>query len=513
MLPFKHSLIINHSSVSMSYPHPKNHIIVKQRLGTVGKPLVIPVLYFRTDEETKRVESLLDYFLDNSGRSDQWMKYRARALGYFYDYCTSLPFNSNVANHPLVHKRIIRGFLFALLNGTIDKDTGIDELGLYWPSTGINIVKRICRALTDIVEYCYNNELVTGNLFSGQSNPIPNSEPTALSFLHVAHKIKGQSFLSHIINVSALTRRLQSQRKNSPFYFDAPSPENSLAPKRFPDELIGPLFKYGFIKNKDAKKLEDREDIPAKMCCLLWLFTGMRKSEPLHLWINDVVYVQGHGLKVIQRHPSESHTYLIGEDMTRKEYLKRIGRMPRNQETTKSQKARWKNLSLGEGGQAYVYFLHKSAEELFMAMYNYYITHVRPEKMDVLENNGKPSHPFLFVSSGVDRSTGKSYVGEPYSAKALGDAFNNALDRVENELGIKIPRGRSNNTNPHAARHFYIGTLKDAGIDAKVIQKAVKHGSILSQNAYDAPTEERVQSVMDNVKLELSNKGITYDCK
>lgn len=491
----------------MNYPQPKNHVIVKQRISITGNTLVIPVLYLTVNGETKRVESLLDYFLDHSGRSEQWMKYRARALGYFYDYCTSLPLDSTLPSHPLFHKRLIRGFLISLLNGTIDKDTGIDELRLYWPSTGIDIVKRICSALSDIIDYCQLNDLVEKNFLKKESYSIPNSEPTALSFLYVAHKIKAQSFLGHIVNVKALARRVSLRNKTSEFHLQSSTPKNILAPRRFPEELIGPLFKYGFIKNEDATTLDEREDIPAKMCCLLWIFGGLRKTEPLHIWINDVVYVNGHGLKVIQRHPSKSHTYIVGEDMNRKEYLKRLGRLPRNEETTKSQKARWKNLSLDTGGQAYVYFLHSGAETLFMQMYNYYISKVRPDKIEELKRQGKPEHPFLFVSSGVDRSTGKSYVGEPYSAKALEEAFSTALDRVENKLGIKISRGREHHTNPHAGRHFYIGSLKDAGVEAKVVQRAVKHGNISSQDAYDAPTEKRVQSVMDNVKLELIDKG------
>jgi len=57
-------------------------------------------------------------------------------------------------------------------------------------------------------------------------------------------------------------------------------------------------------------------------------------------------------------------------------------------------------------------------------------------------------------------------------------------------------------------RHFYIGKLKDANVDPLIVQKTVKHGSIESQNAYDAPTQERIQSVMDDVQLQLSDTRV-----
>ncbi len=507
-----HSPQFKNHTTNMNYPHPQNHVIVKQRISMANNVAVIPVLYLLVNGKVKRVESLVDYFLDNLGRSEQWMRYRARALGYFYDYCSSLQTGSTSRSHPLFHKRLVRGFLISMLTGTVNAKTGLDKLQLYWPSTGIDIVKRICSSLNDIVDYCQANGLVENNLLKTSGYAIPTSEQTALSFLYVASRIKAKSFLSHIINVDSLARKI-SQGKGREFNLHQSKISYDLAPKRFPEDLIGPLFKYGFVKNENGQTLEEREDIPAKMCCLLWIFGGLRKSEPLHLWVNDIVHVDGYGLKVIQRHPSDSKTHIIGENMTRQEYLKRIGRLPRNQESSKSQRASWKNLALDRSGQAYVYFLHSNAEKLFIEMYNYYLTKVRPNKIAELKRQGKPEHPFLFVSSGVDRNSGKSYVGEPLSVKSLDESFSSALDRVEVKLGIKIPRGRENNTNPHAGRHFYIGSLKDAGVDPKVVQRTVKHGNVTSQDAYDAPTEERIQSVMNNAKIKIESKDTFYDYK
>jgi|AntDeeMinimDraft_8_1070380.scaffolds.fasta_scaffold00452_1 hypothetical protein len=486
----------------MTHPHPKYHVVVKQRIAISGGNITIPVVYLKNGDKVTRVQVLIEYFLDNSGRSQQWMRYRARAFGYFFDYCCSLNSITTHLNSHNIHRKILRGFLLSLLNGTINHEDASDPLKLYWTPTSFDIVKRLSKALNDIVDYSLESGLINENLISRKSSTIPQSEPTSIKFLYVANKIKKHSFLSHLVNAEHLAKRLNRKAKLHPHFLKPPPNKGQLAPKRFPEELVAPLFNYGFIKDENAINLEDREDITAKMICLLLFFGGLRETEPLHIWINDIAPVDGYGFKVIQRHPSDALTYIAGENITRNEYLRKIGRLPRNLEYSKSRKAGWKNLALDDNNQALVYFIHEGAEELFVQMYNYYINEYRPKRMEVLTKNNKIQHPFLFVSSGVDRNSGKSYIGEPYSASALRDAFDSALNRVEKKLGICIPRGRHNNTHPHSARHFYIGKLKDAGVEPKIIQLSVKHGSIESQNAYDLPTQERVQQVMDTVKLK-----------
>ena len=54
----------------------------------------------------------------------------------------------------------------------------------------------------------------------------------------------------------------------------------------------------------------------------------------------------------------------------------------------------------------------------------------RPPLIKINRNLGKPDHPFLFVSSGIDQATNESYEGAPYSLKAYRNAFTKVLDKV-----------------------------------------------------------------------------------
>jgi len=160
-------------------------------------------------------------------------------------------------------------------------------------------------------------------------------------------------------------------------------------------------------------------------------------------------------------------------------------------------------LALDDSLSAPVFFMHDGAAKLFNAMYIYYINHYRPKLEEIAKSNGNPKHPFLFVSAGVDHSTGKSYQGLPYSVGAYISAFERALDKVEIALGITIPRGKEYGTTPYGSRHYYLGTLTDLGMPRKVIQKCAKHHSILSQEAYNTPAYDEIQKKLNEARGAL----------
>ena len=68
-----------------------------------------------------------------------------------------------------------------------------------------------------------------------------------------------------------------------------------------------------------------------------------------------------------------------------------------------------------------------------------------------------------------------------------------------------IPKGLEYGTVPHGSRHFYGGTLCDIGIKEKIVQKCLRHRSILSQGAYTTPTFEGIQLSLNNAKKDINN--------
>jgi len=468
--------------------------------------LLVPVLYINTVDGIKRMETLVDYSLANADKSTSWHRTRARAVGLFYDFCQSVD-NIAIFKGANPHRTMLRRFDNALLMGTIDIKTGLDPTKLYWPPNSIAVAKRMCSAIIEFIRYLHDEGITSSTFLKMNHSTIPNNEPATLKFLTMAIIIKKQSFLGHLTNVSKQAKKLQDKAHNAIVQHSNStvttwSEEEAY---RFPADLVAPLLKYGFILDEKSEVPHEQEDLTAKMITLLLFFSGMRKSEPMHLWFNDVLpdYSASGLCHVHLRHPSDAPTYIAGEDKLRSQYLAERGLLPRDKGTTKSYKANWKDLSTDKSLTAPVFFIHSNAQYLFNHMYIYYLNQYRPRLVEINRNLGKPDHPFLFVSSGVDQATGENYQGSPYSMAAYEKAFKRALDRVEKALNIVIPRGWKFGTVPHGARHFFGGMLADIGIKPKILQKCLRHRSIVSQGAYTAPTFKGIQQSLNDAKSRI----------
>lgn len=73
-------------------------------------------------------------------------------MGLFFDYCILLLKEFILFSYFFFYKRLVRGFLILLLNGMID-EIGCDNFGLYWFLIGIDVVKRLCIVLYDVIYY------------------------------------------------------------------------------------------------------------------------------------------------------------------------------------------------------------------------------------------------------------------------------------------------------------------------------------------------------------------------
>jgi hypothetical protein len=486
---------------------PQFHTVLNQEVEHM-RGLILPVLYLNTAEGIKKMDSLIGYLITNATKSMSWHRTRVRAVGLFYDYCQSID-NIPLFHGEDPHRVIIRRFARSLTMGTIDVKSGLDKTKLYWPPNSTKVAKRICSAIVEFIRYLDSEGITDNQFIKERHSAIPNNEVASLKFLHTAIIIKNISFLNHLADPRKQAKRLRDKEHNAIVKLSN-STNNTWSDneaKRFPSELVGPLFKYGFITDEKSEIPHEREDITAKMMSLLLFFGGTRKSEPLHLWFNDVLPdYSGNGLcNVHLRHPSDAITYIAGEDKLRSQYLAERGLNPRNEGSTKSYKVGWKNLDTDKALTAPVFFIHSNAQYLFNQMYIYYVGQYRAKLVEINRNLGKPDHPFLFVSNGVDRSKGESYVGSPYSLGAYDDAFERALVRVEVALKTVIPRGASYGTVPHGSRHFYGGMLSDIGIKEKIVQKCLRHRSILSQGAYTAPTFKGIQKSLNDAKQKIDN--------
>ena len=65
--------------------------------------------------------------------------------------------------------------------------------------------------------------------------------------------------------------------------------------------------------------------------------------------------------------------------------------------------------------------------------------------------------------------------------------------------------GKNYGTTPHGHRHAYGQRLKNANIDARTIQVAMHHKSVVSHKVYTEPTIADVTASLNNSTASLDN--------
>ena len=482
----------------------------------------MPVLWLFTGEMQKVFYPLVDYLEDRSAMGLTWQRRVARALGLFFDFSKSFEFDESLSIRNR-HSATISAFFQALQQGTIpSKD--IDQTGLYWAPMSAIMVAETARHIDQFTEYASGrlSELKDDHPLKALRvtfDKAPSDGATMARFLITAKRIHSRCFLMHLkVDATGATEREWISHRRFSLGLDKKAAGYRTV-KSMSLPLIADILRYGFIKNENALTLHQREDITAKMVFLLLIGAGLRVSEPLHMWFNDVTFPNIKGeLRCIPvlRHPSQAATYIEGETLDRMQYLKQRGLLPRNKAIGKSAHVGWKNLPTDQNTKSTeAYFIHEGLEQVFGSYYHYYLN-FRRQLVALRKARGEGDHPFLFVSLGEDRATGQSYLGSPYSQKAFRDAYERALKRVEIRTGQEIRRGKNHGTTPHALRHSYAMILVKSGAPQKAIQKALHHRSILSQEIYTQPEWEDVNTALTAARagestFPYSFRGVASD--
>ncbi|PVZ66787.1 site-specific integrase [Pelagibaculum spongiae] len=479
-------------------PIARNHVVVRQR--TAGKhSTVIPVLYLGTSAGYHVMWALVDYFVRYSANSDAWKRNVARAVGLFYDYDKAR--NRKVHSSKILLREFVQDFCF----GTIDPESHLDTTGLYWAPSGLRVAKRISAALENFIIWLeFEKDQHSGLL--DYISKCREGEKITLRELHAGYSIAKFSMLEHLKDPRNIARRLLSKKTRFGYQF-GDDPSSSLIAgndyKCFPTELISPILEHGFIKNEYASNIFEREDITAKMIFLLLVHTGLRKGEPLHLWVSDVIIPFDSHCRVTLRHPSFAPTKIAGEQYDRRTYLLQRKLRPRNDNyNNKNYKVGWKQLDVDRKEfSAEAFWLHESSQAIFAKLYSIYLNYYRAPLLERYKKNHGTDHPFLFVAAGINRTTGESFEGAPLSLAALEKAYDKALDRTQKKLNIKIPRGRSSNMNLHCLRHHYAKAMMMSGVTDKVIQKCLHHRTINSQQAYKTLSSEKIRAMLSEFTI------------
>jgi integrase len=412
------------------------------------------------------------------------MLHHARGLGALFDYAIQVEGLwrewGRRETHDDVRQALLRNYALSTLNGTIQPN-GIDATGLYWHPKSYQAAK----SQLDAVERFLTWDSVHGGgkNWWGESDELDRLD--SLSQVRQAYRadIKHNvSLLSH------LPRRKKARKRRLAAGYPTLS-RGEGGTSRFPVKFVWPMLFEGF-----RLKSGEVDETPKAIAHLI-LMGGLRKSEPLNLWVHDVGF-SSNKVSVSLHHPRDAMVVAPdGTRMTRIEVLKKFFRSDGRPYRSDRLFAGWKGVK-GDMTNAVVHWLPiEGVEDHVHAVLFRYVHQVRPAIMSLRRHNGLPDHPFLFVNPG----RAGSEIGAPYSAAALTAAWERAVARLcRNFDEPQLKYGKRYGTTPHGGRHFYghyLRRLYPGNIE--LVQHCMHHLSPFSQLAYTQPTPDEIHEMMD----------------
>lgn len=409
----------------------------------------------------------------------------AQAIGLFIDFMTV---KANEFKDIEDRSRMLNSFAHALLYGTI-RD-GDDPTGLWWHSRRQQRVHRLVGLVCEISDWLHHRyESTAINPFSR-----PASIAEQIAFWRRWNKTKTASLLNHTKDYRISTGKAKTTRTIS---LPGNAPTVAELTPAFPEKYIERLLFEGFVRarGKLQKTPWLRWNLRDILITLLLHYGGLRVSEPMHLWVDDVFIdpTNPKAARVLVHHPSdgiyEHPDFITGTTIrsTRAAYLQiKYNRRPLT-EVTGKRHAGWKNslLTHRTRNAFEVFWFPQAIGELFLALYRMYIQHVRPVALN---------HPYLFVTQD----------GEPLGVGSYSKSHFNAICRI----GLEPTKDLG--TSPHGHRHAYGQLLKKNGLSIKEIQVAMHHISPLSQDVYTQSSATDVHEAIETATQKMAAAGLPF---
>ncbi|MNF70307.1 Phage integrase family protein [compost metagenome] len=219
---------------------------------------------------------------------------------------------------------------------------------------------------------------------------------------------------------------------------------------------------------------------------------GLRESEPLHLWVQDVLIDPHDPNRALVRvyHPEEGKAP--------DDWKSRTGKTNRSAYLRESHALAPRNKLRGTKGVGWKVRLHDHRDNYiqvhwFPTDYGRLFLKLWKEHLHYLACIDR-HHPYAFVSYEKDT------LGQPYTLNAFNKNYAAAMARIG--LSTAKIEGRS----PHGHRHAYGRRLTRAGIDPVIRKKALHHSSLESQVVYTAPGIADVSQALDQASKLLDEQ-------
>lgn len=373
-------------------------------------------------------------------------------------------------------------WVYDMQSGTYDGEE--ETHGLYWTALTKNNVTRLSGCLLKFSDWLlYRPD-------TSHVNPLRENATYAqqLMFWRSWNKAKRGSLVSHTKSRQASREQGKRGRRSKSNFIVNTETDLTLA---FPTDRIDSLLWVGFCRKgvPTTAPLWERYNLRDLLITILSLFGGCRRSEPLHLWVDDV-YIDPdvHDcalVRIYDPHDGEA-TYvhpMTGKKLTttRADFLQRFcnGKLPLTLEKGRRH-AGWKGNLLTEPNQTAfrVLWVDREAGRLFLSLWNLYITHVRPIT---------PQLPWAFLTKEL----------QPLGSDGFDDSFRAAVRRA----GF-IPC-KALGTSSQGLRHRYGQWLNELEIDEKAGQIAMHHRNAFSQQVYREESIATIASRMADGALGI----------
>jgi hypothetical protein len=481
----------------LNEPQPHHHASVVRPFEDIDHAFTARLLLLRRpDGSVEPYLPFLHYQRKYRLRSRTWQDVTARALGLFWDFC--------VAHREMGWKPrlLLQEFAYTLLEGTINSKRPAAR-SLMWPAMSRERAQGLIHRIELFAEYCASNDDTASSLVRDEVPLVPGTGEHATRLL-VWSRLKRVSMLEHIKSKPKTTRKsdVEVGRNNKGKELEGA--------KFFPPAHAERLLWEGHRRpgTETEPDVLRQYNIRDMMIALLDGWGGLRRSEGLHLWENDVIEDPdklGHAF-VVLNHPEEAKVRWVDPVtgalrwVPRKEMLaRRYGLRPRNVATRGHYHVGWKGMALNKDHQACIFWIDPAAGALFWTLYLAYIRFVRLAVMVERKRAGGPDHPFLFVSEEVNPETG--FVGEPYSEKTYECNHAAAVAR------IGLPYAKAAGTTTHGLRHLYGHTMQKLGVHPHVIRQGLHQVNLLSQVIYTVPLPAEVDEALRAAQQQVAAKG------
>ena len=430
----------------------------------------IPVLL----TESGVVLPLLNYLLNKSHeRSLAWQHNVVIATKMLLEY---LEANQHNFTDPAM---LFQSFATRLFTGTVGDD-GLDPSGLYWMPASTAMANRHLSALKGLTDYLADHQGVE------PLNPLVTVSNYDQRLSYAAWYRRNQNdFLGHIKDKTVddtvqQARNVRGRRRLSKTDDDAVA---------FPERLFERFYFEGVGGAQDR-----RCAVRDQLITMMMHGAGLRESEPLHLWIQDVQEDPQDPKKALVRvyHPEEGKAPDGWKSRTgktnRSAYLRENHALAPRNKLRGTRAVGWK-VRLHDHRDHYIqlHWFPTDFGRLFLKLWK--------EHLFYLANIDR-GHPYAFVSYERDS------LGLPYTLNAFNKNYSAAMARIG--LSTSKLEGRS----PHGHRHAFGRRLTRAGVDPVMRKKALHHSSLESQAVYTTPSIAEVSQSLDQASKRLDDQAI-----